>query len=234
MMNDSAGWRTAFVTALDGTPRFYIALFIVLEAGLGAAVVAIPTPMIQGIALSGMIAVAVLMVAVTARNYEQGGAPEVDVDPDEVNPLWGPGSLPLDDEHVSILKGEWHCEWEARTSTGELEPYVDDTITIIDVDRDRGEFEAVATSTYDEASFYEVNGRVSKSGVAHLYYKFPAPHDRKVGMAILEVSFVNRRAEGWWMGGGRGDDRMVGGLTTWTKADVDEREWEDRVYEMPA
>lgn len=229
-MEKMAGWRS-LVTTMEGTPRFYIALFLVLESGLGALVITTPTAQVQQIAGLGMVTVAILMVIITARNYEFGQRPEAD--PDSINPLWGPGSLPLDAEHVSIFKGDWHCEWEARARTGDLEPYVDDTVKVTKVDQETSEFEAIATSSYEGADTYEVKGRVSKNGVAHLYYRFPAPHDDKVGMAILEISFVSKRAEGWWMGGGRGDDRNVGGLTTWIKAEVDDRDWVE-VYEFTA
>lgn len=226
------------VRDVEDTLKLYAALALLLEAGLGTLVVLAPTETVQLIAVVGMLAVFALMVVIAGRNWEPSGRGDGDPGLQPLSriadPLWGDEHTPLEPAQVTTLQGRWRCEWTARTASGDLKPYVDDTVTIREVNPETGELEATGSETYEKnPEGYKVRGRVSKQGLAHLYYRYPtALHQEKVGMAILRIDFINEVAEGWWLGGGRGLGRPdTGGLVRWTKADRFEGDWVDRAYE---
>ncbi|MEN8259163.1 MAG: hypothetical protein ABFS02_01020 [Pseudomonadota bacterium] len=220
------------VADVKDTLKLYAALALVLQVGLGSLVVAKPNPTVQLIAVLGMIVVFALMVLIAGRNWEsvRGNVAELE---HSLTPLWGEEHLPLDSAHVIAIEGVWWCQWLARTSSGKSKPYIDDTITVSSVDPATGEVSATASGVYEkDPTGYKLSGRLSKQGLVHLYYKFPPPHEEKVGMVILRFDFLNELGKGWWLGGGRGHGAPdVGGLVTWTKANAFSGEWVDRVYE---
>jgi hypothetical protein len=220
------------VADVKDTLKLYAALALLLEVGLGTLVVVAPNPTVQLVAVSGMIGVFALMVWIAGRNWEsvRGNVAELQ---ESLSPLWGEEHLPLDTAHLTACQGVWRCQWSARTSSGISKQYIDDTITVNSVDPATGEIRATGSAVYEKAEIgYKLRGRLSKQGLAHLYYKFPPPHEQKVGMIILRFSFLSDSANGWWMGGGRGRGKPdVGGLVTWTRSNAYKGEWSDHIYE---
>jgi hypothetical protein len=223
------------IDQVDGTLKLYAALGLLLEAGLGTLVLLAPTAEVQQIAGIGMVAVFALMVVFAGMRWEsttRGTAVERQFRSAATgdDPLWGE----LDDAHVDAWVGVWRCEWSARTRSGDVVPYIDDTVTVSKVDPDTGDLTGRATGVYDKNfDGYALAGRVSTQWLAHLYYHFPPPHDEKVGMVILRIDPQADVAEGWWLGGGRGKGAPnVEGPVTWTKAEAFEGEWVDHAYEL--
>ncbi len=220
------------VADVKDTLKLYAALALVLEAGLAALVLLLPNQTVQVIAVVGMIGVFALMVWIAGRNWEsvRGNVAELQ---ESLSPIWGNEHLPLDSVHVEACKGVWRCQWSARTSFGNTKPYIDDTITIREVDPVTGEISGTSSSVYEKnPTGYKLSGRISKHGFSHLYYKMPPPHEEKVGMIILRFDFQTDSGKGWWLGGGRGHGIPdAGGLVIWTKSNAFKGDWVDRLYE---
>jgi hypothetical protein len=151
---------------------------------------------------------------------------------DPTEPLLGADHLPLEYEQKHILlNGTWRCKWTARDRNGDLKDYSFETITIHDVDMSTGIIEGTGTNVYDGGAGYKIYGRLSRRGYAHFYYTSPGRHAEKSGMVILKFDFQQEEAEGWWLGGLRGEGTPISGRVTWTEdANVDE--WADALCDF--
>lgn len=211
--------RQFHLTDIETPIQLYYVLALALGAGLSALVVVSPSLSVQLLAIGGMIVVFVVIVAATRETN-----PEVE----EV--FWGD----LEPGQVKDYLTDWHCRWCARTDDGGLVNYLDDTVEVTNVDAASGEMEAEATIVYEDkpGQKYKLTGRVSKKGLAHLYYSSPHPYQEKKGMVILQFDFQKDTASGWWLGEGRTNEtkKSVGGEVTWWRADRYHEEWEDKPY----
>lgn len=208
--------------------KLYAALALVLEVGLGAIVVAAPSQTVQIIAVFGMIAVVALMVIVAGRQSVHPMSTGSAVDP---KPPWNLNDEPLDSAEITACEGVWRCNWTVRTPSGEFKDYVDDTITIRNVDHSTGNLEGTGTTVYEGSHGYSIRGCLSDTGFAYMYYTGTHLHKEKAGFIILQFYFQQGEAQGWWLGGGRGARHPpVGGYTVWTKDEKVEDEWVDKAY----
>jgi hypothetical protein len=205
------------------TPLKLLAFVVVVFAVVGSVILPSSGVLVRLTTIVSLGLIVVISLVVVYRKW--------DMTTTQVDPILGPEHLPLHPMDVRTLRtGRWRCEWTARNVHGDLKPYADDTITIIDVDRTTGVVRGYGTPVYGNADGYQVNGRVSKRGYAHLYYKSGWPHSEKVGMVILKFDFQQGKAEGWWLGGLRETGFLISGGVTWTKDTVYEGEWEDQFH----
>jgi hypothetical protein len=205
------------------TPLKLLAFVVVVFAVVGGVILPGSGVLVQLTTIVSLGLIVVISLVVVYRKW--------DLTTTQVDPILGPEHLPLHPMDVRTLRtGTWRCEWTARNVHGELKPYADDSITLVDVDRTTGVVRGYGTPVYENVNGYQVNGRVSKKGYAHLYYRSGWPHSEKVGMVILKFDFQRNVAEGWWLGGLRETGFLVNGGVKWTKDDVYEGEWEDTYY----
>jgi len=205
------------------TPLKLLAFVVVVFAVVGGVVLPTSSVLVQ---LTTIVSLGLIVVISLVVVYSKW-----DLATTQVDPILGPEHLPLHPMDVRTLRtGQWYCEWTARNVHDDLKPYADDTVTIIDVDRTTGVVRGYGTPVYENADGYQVNGRVSKKGYAHLYYKSGWPHAEKMGMIILKFDFQQGTAQGWWLGGLRETGFLISGGVTWTKDAVYEGEWENRYH----
>lgn len=205
------------------TPLKLLAFVVVVFAVVGGVILPGSGVLVRLTTIISLGLIVVISLVVVYRKWDMATT--------QVDPILGSEHLPLHPMDVQTLQtGKWRCEWTARNVHGELKPYADDTITIIDVDRTTGVVRGHGTPVYENADGYQVNGRISKRGYAHLYYKSGWPHSEKVGMVILKFDFQRETAEGWWLGSLRDTGFLVNGGVTWSKDTVYEGEWTDEYY----
>ena len=218
------------ISDIKDTLKFYAALAIIFGGVFGVTYQMTSDLEIKKILVVGLIVIYVLMVLIAGRNWQSGKGREIE---QVLTPLWGKEHLPLDPIHVQACIGVWLCKWSARTSSGLSKAYIDDSVTVESIDIASGEVHASARGVYDKnPTGYKLSGRLSKQGFAQLYYKFPPPHEEKVGMVILRFDYQTEQAIGWWLGGGRGHGTPdTGGVVTWIKADKYDGKWTEQVYE---
>lgn len=225
-MNSFEGKRNAasIMKSATSTLALYALIVVVAEAGLGVAAFQLKdSPLPQVIIIIGMILILVLVVALAGWRYT---SPREAL-PSEISSLWTEDDLPITKEYAQSLIERWNCQWTYRTPTGELAPYVDDTIVIEDVEDKTGKISGRGLSAYGPDANYKVFGRVSKRGLMHLFYSTPPPKMGLSGMVILRIMPIGD-LKGWWLGTGReGGD--VGGFISWKRAKADQ-EFQRKVY----
>jgi hypothetical protein len=205
------------------TPLKLLAFVVVVFAVVGGVILPGSGVLVQLTTIISLGLIVVISLIVVYSKWE--------VVTTQVDPILGPEHLPLHPMDIQTLRtGKWRCEWTARNVNGDLKPYADDTISIIDVDRTTGVVRGYGTPVYENVDGYRVNGRVSKKGYAHLYYQSEWPHAEKMGMVILKFDFQKETAEGWWLGGLRETGFLINGGVTWTKDAVYEGEWTDTYH----
>lgn len=185
-----------------------------------------------------MIVVVVLMVIVAGRQLVHSTSigssdPSIESSVVDLSPPWNLNDEPLDPAEVAACEGTWRCHWTLRTPSGEFKDYVDDTITIHDIDPETGSLEGFGTAVYENSPGYSIRGCLSDTGFAYMYYTTTGLHKEKAGFIILQFYFQQSEAEGWWLGGGRGSRQPpIGGYSTWIKDDKFEGEWINQAYEI--
>lgn len=131
-----------------------------------------------------------------------------------IDPLWNEDHLPVDSTHGDLWIGEWNCSWFYKNKKNQLAPYVDDTIKITSLDKKTGLIEGKGTSCYGPQE-YIVKGRVSKKGIAHIFWLSPPPRFGMTGMAILSFK-SDGSINGWWLGISR-KSTEIGGNVVWAR-----------------
>lgn len=214
------------------TPLKLLAFIVVVFAVIGGVVVPNSDELVQLTTIVSLGLIVALSLVVLYAKW--------DLATTQVDPILGVEHLPLHPGDVRVLRsGKWRCNWKARNEHGDLKDYVSDTISINKVDQMTGIIQGFGTPVYENAEGYEINGRVSKKGFAHLYYKSGWPHEEKIGLVILQFDFREQTAEGWWLGGLRDTGIPVSGSVVWKKDSLIEGEWKDKphqfeYYEYPA